>query len=282
MADGIVIASTDKGDTLYSEKLACIDCGVSYPEVAPRTFSFNSPYGACTECSGIGSLIEVDEDLVAPNKNLSLREGAIKPWERRSSVYYYQMLESLAKHYGFDLRAPFKDLSSQHQKVILYGSGDEEIKFSYDNDGKREYYYKSFEGVVENLKRRYKETDSNYIREEIAEYMGMHPCPSCKGARLKPETLAIKINEKSIIDATRLSIKEALGFFSNLKLTEKESIIAHRILKEIRERLGFMVNVGLDYLTLDRAAATLSGGEGQRIRLATQIGSSACRRPLYP
>ncbi|MFZ3092137.1 MAG: excinuclease ABC subunit UvrA [Nitrospirota bacterium] len=274
MADGIVIASTDKGDTLYSEKLACIDCGVSYPEVAPRTFSFNSPYGACTECSGIGSLIEVDEDLVAPNKNLSLREGAIKPWERRSSVYYYQMLESLAKHYGFDLRAPFKDLSSQHQKVILYGSGDEEIKFSYDNDGKREYYYKSFEGVVENLKRRYKETDSNYIREEIAEYMGMHPCPSCKGARLKPETLAIKINEKSIIDATRLSIKEALGFFSNLKLTEKESIIAHRILKEIRERLGFMVNVGLDYLTLDRAAATLSGGEGQRIRLATQIGSS--------
>lgn len=274
MADGIVIASTDKGDTLYSEKLACIDCGVSYPEVAPRTFSFNSPYGACTECSGIGSLIEVDEDLVAPNKNLSLREGAIKPWERRSSVYYYQMLESLAKHYGFDLRAPFKDLSSQHQKVILYGSGDEEIKFSYDNDGKREYYYKSFEGVVENLKRRYKETDSNYIREEIAEYMGMHPCPSCKGARLKPETLAIKINEKSIIDATRLSIKEALGFFSNLKLTEKESIIAHRILKEIKERLGFMVNVGLDYLTLDRAAATLSGGEGQRIRLATQIGSS--------
>ncbi|MEK6682218.1 MAG: excinuclease ABC subunit UvrA [Nitrospirota bacterium] len=274
MADGIVIASTDKGDTLYSEKLACIDCGVSYPEVAPRTFSFNSPYGACTECSGIGSLIEVDEDLVEPNKNLSLREGAIKPWERRSSVYYYQMLESLAKHYGFDLRAPFKDLSSQHQKVILYGSGDEEIKFSYDNDGKREYYYKSFEGVVENLKRRYKETDSNYIREEIAEYMGMHPCPSCKGARLKPETLAIKINEKSIIDATRLSIKEALGFFSNLKLTEKESIIAHRILKEIRERLGFMVNVGLDYLTLDRAAATLSGGEGQRIRLATQIGSS--------
>ncbi|MBI3354233.1 MAG: excinuclease ABC subunit UvrA [Nitrospirae bacterium] len=274
MADGIVIASTDKGDALYSEKLACIDCGVSYPEVAPRTFSFNSPYGACTECSGIGSLIEVDEDLVAPNKNLSLREGAIKPWERRSSVYYYQMLESLAKHYGFDLRAPFKDLSSQHQKVILYGSGDEEIKFSYDNDGKREYYYRSFEGVVENLKRRYKETDSNYIREEIAEYMGMHPCPSCKGARLKPETLAIKINEKSIIDATRLSIKEALGFFSNLKLTEKESIIAHRILKEIRERLGFMVNVGLDYLTLDRAAATLSGGEGQRIRLATQIGSS--------
>ncbi len=274
MADGIVIASTDKGDTLYSEKLACIDCGVSYPEVAPRTFSFNSPYGACTECSGIGSLIEVDEDLVAPNKNLSLREGAIKPWERRSSVYYYQMLESLAKHYGFDLRAPFKNLSSQHQKVILYGSGDEVIKFSYDNDGKREYYYRSFEGVVENLKRRYKETDSNYIREEIAEYMSMHPCPSCKGARLKPETLAIKINEKSIIDATRLSIKEALSFFSNLKLTEKESIIAHRILKEIRERLGFMVNVGLDYLTLDRAAATLSGGEGQRIRLATQIGSS--------
>ncbi|MBI5042921.1 MAG: excinuclease ABC subunit UvrA [Nitrospirae bacterium] len=274
MAEGIAIASTDNGDTLFSEKLACIDCGVSYPEIAPRIFSFNSPYGACPECAGIGSLIEIDEDLVVPNKNLSIREGAIRPWERRSSVYYYQMLESLSKHYGFDLRTPFKDLSPQHQKIILYGSADEEIKFSYDNDGKREYYYKVFEGVIENLKRRYKETDSSYIREEIERYMSMHPCPVCKGARLKPESLAIKINEKSIIDATRLSIKEALRFFSSLSLTEKEAIIAQRILKEIRERLGFLVNVGLDYLTLDRTASTLSGGEGQRIRLATQIGSS--------
>ncbi len=274
MAEGIVIASTDKGDALFSEKLACIDCNVSYPEIAPRIFSFNSPYGACPECAGIGSLIEIDEDLVVPNKNLSIREGAIRPWERRSSVYYYQMLESLAKHYGFDLRTPFKELSPQHQKIILYGSGDEEIKFSYDNDGKREHYYKAFEGVIENLKRRYKETDSGYIREEIERYMSMHPCPVCKGARLKPESLAIKINEKSIVDATRLSIKEALIFFSNLNLTEKETIIAQRVLKEIKERLGFMVNVGLDYLTLDRTAATLSGGEGQRIRLATQIGSS--------
>ncbi len=274
MAEGIVIASTDKGDALFSEKLACIDCGVSYPEIAPRIFSFNSPYGACPECAGIGSLIEIDEELVVPNKNLSIREGAIRPWERRSSVYYYQMLESLSKHYGFDLHTPFKDLSPQHQKIILYGSADKEIKFSYDNDGKREYYYKAFEGVIENLKRRFKETDSGYIREEIERYMSMHPCPVCKGARLKPESLSIKINEKSIVDATRLSIKEALRFFSNIPLTEKEAIIAQRILKEIRERLGFMVNVGLDYITLDRTASTLSGGEGQRIRLATQIGSS--------
>ncbi|HUK57222.1 MAG TPA: excinuclease ABC subunit UvrA [Nitrospiria bacterium] len=274
LAAGIVLLHRDGEEVPFSEKLACTECGISLSELTPRVFSFNSPHGACPACDGLGSTMDLDPDRIVPDKNLTLRGGAIKPWEKRFSAYYYQMMESVAKHYGFDLRTPFKDLKPEYQRVLLYGSGSEEITFQYDSDGHRHAFHRTFEGVVGNLQRRFRETDSSYIREEIAQYMGTHSCKVCKGERLKPESLAVKIGGKSIAEATRFSIKEATLFFAGLELTDRESMIAHRILKEIRERLGFLMNVGLDYLTLDRAAATLSGGEGQRIRLATQIGSS--------
>ncbi|HLG23027.1 MAG TPA: excinuclease ABC subunit UvrA, partial [Candidatus Manganitrophaceae bacterium] len=274
MGEGIVVILKEKEEILFSEHLACVDCGVSYPEIEPRVFSFNSPHGACPACDGLGTTLDIDPNRVVPNRQLSLREGAIRPWERRSSMFYYQLLEALSAHFGFDLRTPFRELSPERQKVILYGSGSEEIRFYYDKDGRREFYRRPFEGVIPNLERRYKETESSYMRSEIEEYMGMNPCSVCNGNRLKPESLAIKIDGKSISDLTRYSIQGALQFILDLPLNDKERLIAQRILKEIRERLGFLVNVGLDYLTLDRAAGTLSGGEGQRIRLATQIGSS--------
>ncbi len=275
LTEGVVLVDQEgHGSQIYSERLACIDCGVSYTELTPRIFSFNNPHGACSQCDGLGTKMDLDPDLVIPNPDFSIREGAIRPWEKRSSVFYYQMLESLAQHYGFDLRVPFKNLSDKHRMVLLYGSGREEIKFYYERGGRRHFYHKPFEGVIGNLARRYRETDSSYIRQEISEYMGSHPCPSCKGDRLKKESLSVKISGKSIAEVAGFSIKEAKGFFSDLALSQREEVIAYGILKEIRERLGFLMNVGLDYLTLDRTAATLSGGEGQRIRLATQIGSS--------
>ncbi len=274
MGNGIVLILKEKEEVLFSEHLACIDCGVSYPEIEPSLFSFNSPQGACSTCGGLGTTLKIDPDKVVPIKTLSLREGAIRPWEQRSSIYYYQILEALAQHYRFDLRTPFQKLSSTLQNMLLYGSGSESIRFYYEQDGKKETYLKPFEGVIPNLERRYKETDSAHIHEEISEYMVLDPCPECKGNRLKPESLAIKISDKSIADVTALSIKEAYQFVCGINLTKKEQVIAHRILKEIRERLGFLISVGVDYLTLDRSAGTLSGGEGQRIRLATQIGSS--------
>lgn len=274
LADGLVVIDRDGEDVLYSERHACPDCSVSIPELAPRIFSFNSPHGACDGCDGLGTKMDLDPDLIVPNKNLSLRQGAIKPWEKRPSIYYYQILEALSEKYDFDLRMPFKNLSEEHKGIILCGSGNNNVTFYFEKDGERHHYTKPFEGVIGNLERRYRETQSSYIREEIEEFMGIHPCPLCNGNRLKPESLAIKIADKSIVDITKFSISEAEGFFSILKLTGREEFIAHRILKEIRERLGFLKNVGLDYLTLDRMASTLSGGEGQRIRLATQIGSS--------
>jgi excinuclease ABC subunit A len=288
MADGIVIVTVDAtppapplqkggiegGELLFSEKFACLYCNISYPDLAPRMFSFNSPHGACPECDGLGTDMHIDADMVIPDKSLSLRDGAIKPWERKTSVYFYQMLQCLSEHYGFSLDTPFKDLDKKIQDIILYGSGDEQIKFFYERDNRRHFYHTVFEGVIANLERRYKETDSEYMREEIQEYMSMTPCPACKGLRLKPESLSVKIVGKTIMDVTALSVKDAIGFFNSISLTEQEWTIARRILKEIKERLGFMKDVGLDYLTLDRTSATLSGGEGQRIRLATQIGSS--------
>ncbi|HTN43129.1 MAG TPA: excinuclease ABC subunit UvrA [Nitrospiria bacterium] len=273
-AEGIVLLQRDGEEVLFSEKLACVECGISLPEMTPRVFSFNNPHGACPACGGLGTTMDLDPDRIVPDKNRSLREGAIKPWEKRFSVYYYQMLEAVANHYGFDLRTPFKDLKPEHQRILLNGSGSEELPFHYDSDGHRHAYRRPFEGVIGNLQRRFRETDSSYIREEIARYMGSHSCKVCQGERLKPESLAVTIGEKSIAEVARFSIKEADIFFAGLRMTEREAFIAHRILKEIKERLGFLMNVGLDYLTLDRAAATLSGGEGQRIRLATQIGSS--------
>ncbi|HLA47789.1 MAG TPA: excinuclease ABC subunit UvrA [Nitrospinota bacterium] len=284
MADGIVVVTVDnKEELLFSEKFACLYCGISYPDFTPRMFSFNSPHGACSECDGLGMDMNIDPDLVVPDNEKSLREGAIKPWEKKTSVYFYQMLQCLAEHYNFSLDTPFKNLDLSQkvligdkklQNIILYGSGTEQIRFFYERDNRRHFYKAEFEGVIPNLERRYRETDSEYMREEIHQYMSMTPCPLCKGARLKPESLSVKVGEKSIIEFTALSIKEAMGFLDSLSLTEQEYTIARRILKEIKERLGFMKDVGLDYLTLDRTSATLSGGEGQRIRLATQIGSS--------
>ncbi len=279
MGEGIVRVIREKvgtptAEVLFSEHLSCIDCGVSYPEIEPRIFSFNAPQGACVLCSGLGTTLEIDPDKVVANRALSLREGAIRPWDQRSATYYYQILEALAIHYHVDLHKPFQKLSEAHQKIILHGSGSEAILFYYEEDGKKESYTKPFEGVLPNLTRRYKETDSSYIREEIAEYMMLHSCPACKGNRLKPESLAIKISNRSIAEVTSLSIADAYQFVQEVTLTKKEQAIAQRILKEIRERLLFLINVGVGYLTMDRSAGTLSGGEGQRIRLATQIGSS--------
>ena len=275
LTDGIVLMSREPGkEVIFSEKLACIRCEISLPELTPRVFSFNSPHGACSVCSGLGTTLKIDPNLAVPNKDLSIREGVFRCWERRFSAYYYQMLESVARHYGFSIHSPFRRLKSEHQRVLMYGSKDEAVTFFYESNGRKEYYQRPFEGVVPNLERRFRETDSESVREEISRYMNTHPCPACQGNRIKPESLAVKVGEKSITEVTRLSIKEVHAFFNHLTLSEREAFIAQRILKEIIERLGFLMNVGLNYLTLDRASATLSGGEGQRIRLATQIGSS--------
>jgi excinuclease ABC subunit A len=274
-SEGFVIVHVIKGeDMMFSEHFACIDCGISYPELTPRMFSFNNPHGACRECDGLGNKRSVDPELVVPDTKLSLRAGAVKPWEKKSSIYYHQMIESVAEHYEFKLSTPFKNLDENVKEILLYGSGEENIKFYYEKDDRRYDYYRPFEGVVPKLERRYKETDSLYVREEIEQFMSVHTCSVCNGARLRKESLAIKIAEKRIIDVTNLSIGETLRFFNSLKLSPHDFAIARRIIKEIKERLGFLVNVGLDYLALDRTSATLSGGEGQRIRLATQIGSS--------
>ena len=274
-ANGIAKVEILGGETItFSEKFACIDCGVSYPEIAPPLFSFNSPLGACPDCNGLGTKMYFDPDLIVPNQTLSLREAAIVPWENRASEFYWNMLEALSKHYGFDLALPFEKLPKVVQNVILYGSEEDRVQMSYDLDEKKETLWSQFEGVIPNLARRFKETDSDWIREEIERFMNIRPCPGCNGARLKKESLAIKIGGISIFDATRMSVKKSLVWFQSLKFTKKESEIAERILKEIRDRLSFMANVGLDYLTLERTAGTLSGGESQRIRLATQIGSS--------
>ncbi len=274
-ADGIVLINLvdRKEDLLYSEKLSCIVDGISYPEIAPNTFSFNSPQGACQTCDGLGGILEFDPELIIPNANLSLREGAIKPWAKRTSIHHFEMLNSIADVCGFNVNTPFKDLKPPQQKLLLFGSEENSGRSSslLSLRGRRVC---TFEGVVPLLKRRYDETDSFAAQWELEQYMSYQPCPSCGGSRLRKEALAVKIAGLNIYDVTRMSIKQALAFFTELRLSEKEEIIAKRIFKEIRERLGFMVHVGLDYLTLDRGAATLSGGEGQRIRLATQIGSS--------
>jgi excinuclease ABC subunit A len=260
---------------IFSEKLACIDCGVSYQEITPRLFSFNNPHGACPDCTGLGTRMYFDADLVIPNTELSLREGAIAPWEKRLSGWFHLILEALAKAYKFDIRTPFKELSQQVRDVILSGSKGEKIEFWWEEDGGRRHtYQKEFEGVLKNLERRWRETESDASREELEKYMNVMPCPSCFGARLKPEALHVLVSGRTIRDVTALSIRDGLRFFEELKLSDKEQEIARRILKEISERLSFLVNVGLDYLSLDRTSGTLSGGEGQRIRLATQIGSS--------
>jgi excinuclease ABC subunit A len=265
-------------ELFFNEKLSCVDCGVSYPEINPTTFSFNSPYGACTECKGLGEKFFFDPDLVVPDESISISEGAIAPWSRSSGKkaagWYLNMLSSLAKHYKFSLDAPFKKLPAGIKEIILNGSGEEELEFLHEGERSKYAYTGAFEGVLKNLERRYRETESEDVREDLERFMSSQPCPECNGARLKKEALFVKLEEKSIQDIVRMSIKDALVFFKGLRLTVSEQEIARRVLKEVGERLNFLTNVGLDYISLDRPAATLSGGEGQRIRLATQIGSS--------
>ncbi|OGU07782.1 MAG: excinuclease ABC subunit A [Geobacteraceae bacterium GWC2_55_20] len=264
-----------KQTLIFSEKLACVDCGISYQEITPRLFSFNNPHGACPECTGLGTRMYFDAELVVPNHDLSLREGAIAPWEKRLSGWFHLILEALAKAYHFDMNTPFKDLSPQVRDVILNGSKGEKIEFWWEEDGDRRHtYQKEFEGVLNNLQRRWRETESDAAREDLEKYMNVMPCPTCQGARLRPEALHVLVAGRTIREVTSLSIRDCLQFFEALTLTDKEQEIARRILKEVRERLSFLVNVGLDYLSLERTSGTLSGGEGQRIRLATQIGSS--------
>lgn len=276
LSEGLVgVEVNGEKELLFSEKFACVDCGISFAELTPRMFSFNSPYGACSTCSGLGFKLKIDPDLVIPDPRKSLAQGAIEPWSKGTSHWYMGMLESLAQKYQFSLQTPFAELTLEQQKLILYGSQGEKIRFRYHNaQGELRVFDTAYEGIIHNLERRYKETQSDYARQEIESYMSTISCPDCQGARLRPEILAITVGEKNIWDVTRFAVKDALDFFQNLALTEREGLIAKQILKEINERLGFLVNVGLDYITLHRSAGTLSGGEAQRIRLATQIGSS--------
>lgn len=270
----VMIDVIGQEELLFSEHHACPHCGFSIGELEPRMFSFNSPFGACPSCDGLGSKLEVDPELVIPNKDLTLRQHAIAPWEPQSSQYYPQLLEAVCTHYGIDMDIPVKDIPSHLFDKILYGSGSERIYFKYENDfGQVRENEIEFEGVLRNIERRYKETSSDYIREQMEKYMANQPCPTCKGYRLKKETLAVLINGKHIGEITDLSVSDALDFYEKIELSEKDLQIAQLILREIKERLSFLNNVGLDYLNLSRSAGTLSGGEAQRIRLATQIGS---------
>ncbi|MEH6992659.1 excinuclease ABC subunit UvrA [Neobacillus drentensis] len=270
----VIVDVIGEEELLFSENHACPHCGFSIGELEPRMFSFNSPFGACPECDGLGSKLEVEVDLVIPNKELSLKQHAIAPWEPTSSQYYPQLLEAVCNHYGVDMDMPFKDIPPHLIEKVLYGSKGDKIYFRYENDfGQIREGHIEFEGVIRNVERRYKETSSDWIREQMEKYMGEQPCQVCKGHRLKKETLAVLISGRHISQLTELSIEESNQFFNELILTDKEMQIGKLIFQEIRERLGFLMNVGLDYLSLGRAAGTLSGGEAQRIRLATQIGS---------
>ena len=276
---GTLVVAVLKGagkdeELLFSEKFACSYCNISYPELEPRLFSFNNPHGACPSCDGLGTKMVVDQDLVVPDTSLSIRDGAIKPWEKRTSINFHQMLESIAKHFKFKLNTPFKSLSRATQKLILYGSGEEPIKYIYERNNKREHYTGTYDGVICDLERRYHETESSAAREDIAKFMRTLPCSLCNGTRLTKEGVSVRVADNNIVELTGRSIGHLHDFFQNLDLSKQEHNIARRIVKEIHERLGFLLNVGLEYLTLNRSSATLSGGESQRIRLATQIGSS--------
>ncbi len=276
LAEGRVIVDViDQEELLFSSNLACPECGFSMDELAPRMFSFNSPFGACPECDGLGAKMIVDPDLLVPDASLSIEQGAFLAWAGSTSNYYPQFLSAVCKHYAIPEDVPVSELKPEQMKKLLYGTGGEKVRFLYENDfGHRKEAFVPFEGIVNNLERRYRETPSESMREHIEGYMSAKPCGSCKGQRLRKETLAVTIGDHNIAHVTSLSIGEAKRYFDGLKLTEKERTIAQLILKEINSRLGFLVNVGLEYLSLSRAAGTLSGGEAQRIRLATQIGSS--------
>ncbi len=283
LADGLAVAEwADKTEgeeeprrMLFSERFACPVSGFTIAEIEPRLFSFNNPAGACPVCDGLGQKLTFDPDLIVPDRDKTLHKGAIAPWSRGPSPLYTQTLQALAQHYGFSMDKPWRELPEAAQEVILYGSGGDKIKFVYDDNARKYEVSKAFEGVLPNLERRWRETDSAWVREEMGRYQSQTPCQACLGKRLKPEALAVRVAQLDIGDASNFSIKQAHAWFSGLEesLTEKQLEIARRILKEINDRLGFLNNVGLDYLSLSRASGTLSGGESQRIRLASQIGS---------
>ncbi len=275
LADGMVLVDViDQQEILFSEHHACPYCGFSIGELEPKLFSFNSPFGACTTCDGLGMKQMVDPDLVIPDKSLSLRQNAIAPWDSPTSTYYPQLLEAVCDHFKIDMDTPVGELPKEQFEIILGGSKGEKFPFRYVNEfGFTRDSETKFSGVIPNIERRYRETSSEYVRESTERYMAQVPCPTCKGHRLKKEALAVQINGKHISEITSYSVTEAMDFVGGLDLTDKERQIARLVLREIEERLGFLINVGLDYLTLSRAAGTLSGGEAQRIRLATQIGS---------
>jgi excinuclease ABC subunit A len=269
----VIIVPTSGEEIQMSQDYMCPYDGTSVAEPEPRNFSFNSPHGACPVCTGIGFQLVVDGDLVVPDPSLSLREGAIAAWSR-SQFFYPELLESVSKYFGIDMDKPWSKLSKPHRDALLSGTGEKKIRFGYKNQyGHERWYEAPFEGVVANLQRRYQETESEFLKAELERYMADKPCPACKGQRLKPESLAVTVASHNIAEVCRLSISAAIAFFDTLELSEREQLIARGILKEIRERLQFMIDVGLEYLTVERAANTLSGGESQRIRLATQIGS---------
>jgi excinuclease ABC subunit A len=275
LSEGEVLVDVIDGEEmLFSQNLACPECGYSIPELTPRMFSFNSPFGACPTCDGLGNRMEMDPSLVIPNPKLSINKGVIEPWSSSTSNYYNQLLDAVCKHFGINKNKAFEKLPEDQQQLILYGS-KERFRFQYTNDmGFSRDTHTTFEGVINNLARRHRETASDMVREQLESYMSTKVCPTCKGARVKEEMLYVRVGEQNIDYVTRLTIAEALSFFQSLELSDKERQIARLVLKEIESRLGFLSNVGLDYLTLSRSAGTLSGGEAQRIRLATQIGSS--------
>jgi excinuclease ABC subunit A len=275
LAEGLVVIDVLEGEPLtFSERFACPEHGVSLPELQPRIFSFNSPHGACPRCTGLGAQQEIDPDLLVPDPTLSIGEGALVPWSIGGSSFYEAVIQGIADRYEIDLDKPWQDLSQKQQDLFLYGTDGDRVYVRYRNRmGRRRSYMLAFEGIISNLERRYRETDSSQQRERIEEYMTFQPCPQCGGARLKPEVLAVTIGGQNIHEFTRMSVTRAIEFLDSLELTETEQLIGARIIKEIRERLTFLDNVGVGYLQLDRAAATLSGGEAQRLRLATQIGS---------
>lgn len=268
----VVISIPGMDEVLFSEKLACTNCSINYPELNPANFSFNSPQGACPECDGLGNTTELDPDLIVPDPKLSIRDGAIKPWANRSSFYYLDFIESICRHYNTDIYTPFEDLPEKCKKTLLFGSKDL-ITFTYENSGKKKKDKKRYDGLIENLKRRYLETDSGYTRDEIGQYMNFRPCSACSGTRLNIISRSVKVCEKTLPEICDMSIENSKKFISGVNLKGKNQKISKPILKEINDRLEFLTSVGLSYLTLSRTASTLSGGESQRIRLATQIGA---------
>jgi excinuclease ABC subunit A len=275
LAEGLVTVAVVDGEELtFSERFACPEHGVGLPELQPRIFSFNSPHGACPRCTGLGAQQEIDPDLLVPDPELSIAEGALVPWSVGNSTYYESVIQAIADRYEIDIDRPWRELTEEQQNLFLYGTSGDKVYVTYRNRmGRRRAYMLAFEGIVPSLERRYKETDSAGQRERIEEYMSFRPCPVCNGARLKPEVLAVTVGGRNIHAFTQMSVTRAIEFLDGLELSEIEQLIGNRIIKEIRERLTFLSDVGVGYLQLDRAAATLSGGEAQRLRLATQIGS---------